>query len=136
MASPNPRLDIDTIDTLPFNASEWINAGHKYSDYQANIEMLSECIRILRIPEDYAKLLPSASMSVNSFLAYKLPKLDEEELIGRDVTGFFTRSPPVETLPWLLSRAVPSLKILKALENAMGQAWFEGAKLLSTVGSN
>ncbi|KIJ45455.1 hypothetical protein M422DRAFT_250768 [Sphaerobolus stellatus SS14] len=124
----SPRLDIDTIDTLPFNASEWINAGHKYSDFQTNIEVLSERIRILRILEDYAKLLPLTSMSVNSLLVYKLPKLDKEELIGRDVTGFFTQDPSVETLPWLLSRTVPSLKFLKALENAIGQAWFDGAK--------
>ena len=83
---------------------------------------------LLEIPRDFqAAYIPKDNLTVNNFIRTKLPT-QSAELWPIKATDCY--SPNFPTVGWdtLAYHSIPSPQMLRALEDSLGQAWFDGAR--------
>lgn len=113
----------------PFIEKEWIGRGKIYNTTTIPIFVIMAKSKVAEIPQNVISVqLPKTSLTVTEFLSCELPRVSSE-LISSKASLWFSHEPP--NIPMdsaLLRRSVPSSDFLKQLEDASGQAWFDGAK--------
>ena len=113
-----------TVDTQ-FHHSTWIGTGKEFSNSlpQAVYDKKRE---ILRVPNLFPTQLPTSVTLVREFIHHPLPS-QSSGLSFHQTTEWFSSSMPLTSPTVLLARPVPSEKVLKKLNKAIGQMWFDGA---------
>ena len=120
-----PDIVIDMVNTTVFKESEWIGANKEYRDVPTHV---SDAKRDrLSVPHSYEGSFPSPDLPVTDFLALRLPHVSNG-IITTKLQLWFSNSEPMTNPDCLVTREIPSPKFLKRLDEAFGQAWFDGAK--------
>jgi hypothetical protein len=122
--------DIEDIDQ-PFIEKDWIGRGQIYIDNTTTIPTFVIIARskVAEIPQNVTSThLPMANLSVMDFLSCELPRVSSELISSKTAVWFNpeTQNIPVDSA--LLSWSIPSPEFIKQLEDALGQAWFDGVK--------
>ncbi|KIY43125.1 hypothetical protein FISHEDRAFT_54055 [Fistulina hepatica ATCC 64428] len=114
-----------------FKEKDYIGVGKIYPT--SNVpEFISQAKRkLLEIPQGFVDTyLPHPSLPVRQFVEALLPKKHTTDYLTIDAAQCFSSSKPNVHLKVLLSRPIPSNPDLQQLDNALGQAWFDGKKSL------
>ena len=120
-----PNILVDLVNTTIFKESEWIGANKEYRDVPTHV---SDAKRDrLSVPPSYEGSLPSPDLPVTDFLALRLPRVSNG-IVNTKPQLWFSTGEPTTNPDCLITRAVPSPSFLKRLDEAFGQAWFDGAK--------
>ena len=120
-------LPIELDDDVPFTESDWIGQGKNYANVPAFVHWKKD--NEMEIPQNFLQnaRLPEAKLSVKEFVTLKLPQISSE-IISNKVTGWFSEDPPSTSNMQTLQRSIPSPTFITQLEEAVGQAWLDGAK--------
>ena len=111
-----------------FFEKDWIGRGKIYDQTKLPAFVTIAKSKVLEIPQSLAIPFPKATLSVEDFLTYDLPRVSAE-LISIKTDLWFSIDPPKTLVDnAILSRWIPSLEFLSQLEKSFGQAWFNGAK--------
>ena len=119
---------IDLDDDIPFIENEWIGQRKKYTEVPAFVRWRKD--KDMEIPLAFVKHanFPSSNLSVVEFLAVNLPRVSSE-IISSKVERWFSKDPPsILDVQILFGRSILSPAFLTRLEEAVGQAWLDGAK--------
>ncbi|CAK5262410.1 unnamed protein product [Mycena citricolor] len=106
-----------------FDPSCWINCGRIYKDVPPNVA--AACVAARALPDAYAILPPDCS--VRQLLAQRMPHVLSPAIAAR--TTWLLRELPNcghEQVTGLAS--IPPLSVVRTLQNAFGQSWFDGYK--------
>ena len=117
---------IDWEDSRVFHASEWIGIGKIYPE---DIQYIKDAKKeVLSIPQQFQHdYLPPSELPVAQFVARLLPDISNEKISVKPAAWFSHENPATD--PYiLLTRPIPNPKFLGTLQNAFGQAWFNGSK--------
>lgn len=117
---------IDLTNEQPFRISEWIGIGKSYPKDPPR-HVIDARAQLLSIPTSFQRHLPPPSASINKFVKWVMPST-KSSLINIVPSLWFSKDPPLTTAECILTRSVPSDKLVEALDSALGQAWFDGAK--------
>ena len=118
------ELDEDVL----FIESEWIGQNKKYANVPDFVRWQKE--KDMEIPLDILQFtnFPKPEFSVNDFLAHNFPRISSE-IISNNVACWFSKNAPNDLdMQTLLQRSIPSPAFLAQIEEAVGQAWLDGAK--------
>lgn len=115
-----------------FDEKEWIGVGKIYprKDTPLFIEWAKKAK--LAIPPEYEHHFPSLALPVMEFINLKLPHASNE-LITAKPGSWFSPDCPDSDLTYLFERSIPPKEYVATLDQAFGQAWFDGASLLNTT---
>jgi len=117
---------IEIFDSQPFRGSGWIVIGKKYPKAAPRyIHDAKE--RLLKVPEQFEKYFPKPDTPVLEFIAENLPRISGELLAIKPGKWFSTEAPTTDAA-CLLTRPIPNNIFIRALESAIGQAWFHGSR--------
>ena len=116
-------IDIELEDTLVFHPGDWIRQGKTYKDVPLYI---ARAFTNLSTIPDSAPNIPPPEMSIEGFLSLALPK-QSYEIITSKTNQWFSCEPPQNNLPCSTSHSIPPESFLQKLNDASGQAWFDGA---------
>jgi hypothetical protein len=119
------HLDLDG----EFVEKVWIGVGKKYDD-KIPLFVLLEKGRQTDIPEKFFKTakLPSPDLSVQGFLAFKLPRVSSEIISTKAKLWFSHAHPSANYKHVLFARSLPSQESVEQLGCVVGQAWLDGTK--------
>lgn len=120
-----PKILVDMVNTTIFKESEWIGANKEYHNVPTHVSDAKS--NRLSVPQSYEGSFPSPDLPVIDFLALRLPRVSSG-IITTKLQLWFSTSEPTTNPDCLFTRAIPSPQFLKRLEEAFGQAWFDGAK--------
>ena len=126
MGSRGSPIELD--EDVPFIEDDWIGQGKKYRDVPDFVRWKKDSD--MEIPLDFLHHanFPEPEISVEEFLAFKLPRISSE-IISNKATKWLTNNSPGTLDPQiLLQRSIPSPAFLTQLEEIVGQAWLDGAK--------
>ena len=118
------KLDEDVL----FIESEWIGQNKIYANVPDFVRWQKE--KDMEIPLDILQFtnFPKPEFSVNDFLAHNFPRISSE-IISNNVACWFSKNAPNDLdMQTLLQRSIPSPAFLAQIEEAVGQAWLDGAK--------
>ncbi|KAJ6482001.1 hypothetical protein C8R45DRAFT_831472 [Mycena sanguinolenta] len=125
----------DTEEALLFSGwdpCEWIQNGRTYHDVPLIVELARRDLLI--IPHSFAHNLPSKTMSISQLLLTKIPPMSEDVDDMEIDFEFFASTEPTEDIENILPHlAIPTRTELLRMNNAFGQAWFDGKKSIHTV---
>ncbi|KAL1700129.1 hypothetical protein EV121DRAFT_214771 [Schizophyllum commune] len=110
-----------------FVAEEWIRAGKSYKNVPEYVTQ--EKAKILEVPQAILDhFIPPASQPVIEFAERQsMPRVETSGLLRvRHEHAFSEDAPNVDTMRVLASRPIPCADDLRRLEDAVGQAWFDG----------
>ncbi|KAF9784786.1 hypothetical protein BJ322DRAFT_1196341 [Thelephora terrestris] len=116
---------IDLTVKIQFDPSVWIGVKKVFSNSLPN-EVYEKKREILKIPEPVRTRLPAPTALVNKFIEHPLP-LQSGALSFHQTGEWFSTDAPTTPPEILLTRTVPPERVLKTLDNAFGQKWFDGA---------
>jgi hypothetical protein len=113
----------------PFIEKDWIGRGKIYNRAILPTFITIAKSKVTEIPQNVTFThLPKANLSITDFLAFDLLHMSSE-LISSKTAVWFNLEPPNTPMDnALLKRSIPSPEFLKQIEDASGQAWFDGAK--------
>jgi hypothetical protein len=116
---------IDLTLHTQFHHSTWIGTGKKFSDSlpQAVYDKKQE---ILKIPDPFLTKLPTPTILIHHFIHHPLP-LQSSSLSFHQTGEWFSINTPLTCPEVLLTRPIPPERVLKNLNIAIGQMWFDGA---------
>ena len=120
-------LHMDPIDLTvnpPFHSSVWIGAGKTFSSSLPH-EVLNAKEKTLEIPEVFHGHLPPPTTCVRDFISLDLP-FQSNSLNFHATNEWFSQDAPHTDPNILITRSIPSAKVLEILEAAVGQAWLDG----------
>jgi hypothetical protein len=120
-------IDMDKEEETRFRPEEWLRCGKTYQDVPMNVFWARK--KLLTIPES-APNIPSFEMSIMDFISLQLPR-QSSEFITSKVSQWFSCDPPHHDVTCLTSRTIPPACFVQKLEDAFGQAWFDGATSIS-----
>ena len=121
MTSVNVNLTIDT----QFLHSTWIRAGKEFSRHLPLV-VYDKKQEILKIPHCFLAQLPIPVTLVYEFINHSFP-LQSSNLSFHQLSRWFSTEVPLTYPGVLLTRPIPPAKVLKDLDTAIGQVWFDGA---------
>lgn len=116
---------IDLTANVPFDPSTWIGVGKTFSDSLPN-EVYNKKREILKIPDTFRTRLPTPTSLINDFIEYPLP-LQSGNFSFHQTGDWFSTAVPRTPPEILLTRRIPPARVLKELDSAFGQMWFDGA---------
>jgi hypothetical protein len=121
------------MQSTGFVESEWIGQGKLYNVAEIPEHVSDEKAKLLSIPAAFEAFIPPDDMPMVQFLTLKLPA-QSSEFIPVKVKKCFSKQPPqADVRDTLTSRPIPSQETLRQLEDAVGQAWFDGAKSIVEI---
>ena len=109
----------------PFHSSVWTGAGKRFTNSIPH-EVLISKERTLEIPEIFRGHLPPPTAYVRDFVGLNLP-FQSNSLDLHATTEWFSHDTP-HTDPNVITRPVPSVKVLETLEATVGQVWLDGGR--------
>ncbi|KII84575.1 hypothetical protein PLICRDRAFT_167537 [Plicaturopsis crispa FD-325 SS-3] len=120
-------MDITDVDstTATFSTEEWINKGKEYPTKDVPNGLQAARRDVLTIPDEFQKKLLPEDASVANLLEERLPK-ESADIVNIHPHHWFSRDAPLDNVDFLLTRPIPSQDFLYKLEDAFGQAWFDG----------
>ncbi|KAL1712277.1 hypothetical protein EV715DRAFT_213952 [Schizophyllum commune] len=126
MASDVPTpADRPAVPKSQFVRAEWIGAGKKYQSVPDFVS--AKKLRLLTPPQSILdQFIPSASVPVAEFVKKALPDVEQSRLMRVHPDHVFSAQTPNVDLQVLARRDIPCSDDLTVLENAFGQAWFDG----------
>ena len=110
-----------------FNEKKWIGVGKIYPRKDTPLFMEWAKKAKLAVPPEYKHHFPSATLPVTDFINLKLPYASNE-LITAKSGSWFSPDCPDSDLTYLFERSIPPKEYVTTLDQAFGQAWFDGAK--------
>ncbi|KIL56229.1 hypothetical protein M378DRAFT_182024 [Amanita muscaria Koide BX008] len=116
------------MQSTRFIESEWIGQGKLYNVAEIPEYVSDEKAKLLSIPAAFEALIPPDNLPVTQFLTLKLPAQSSKFIPVKVKDCFSKQLPRINVRDTLTSRPIPSQKTLRQLEDAVGQAWFDGAK--------
>ena len=121
-------MEINDVDET-FVEREWIGLNKKYEWAKLPAFVTNARHEIMAIPQNFLHNsgLPKPDVSVIEFLSCKLPRMSAEIISSKTKTWFSTDKPNIG-YDLLISRSVPSAEFIGRLDEASGQAWFDGAR--------
>ncbi|TFK67006.1 hypothetical protein BDN72DRAFT_899354 [Pluteus cervinus] len=122
----------DIIDLIPmqkFHESDWIGRGKTYP-VEPPLFITEERAKLLELPSSFQQHLPSPQVSIAEFILWQMPK-QPAILIPIAAKKWFSSDEPRTTPECLLLRNIPPSDMLKRLDAALSQAWFDGAKSIT-----
>ena len=110
-----------------FFESEWFGQGKHYGTLKIP-EYVSQAK--LAMPEAIKATIPPDSMPLMEFLELALSRKSSEFIPIKNQQFFSKKSPQTDITATLASRPImiPADQYLLALENGLGQSWFDGYK--------
>ncbi|KAL1684578.1 hypothetical protein GGG16DRAFT_68050 [Schizophyllum commune] len=125
-------VDFTRDDAGSFHEDEWICTGKTYDTRTLPNYVIDAKAHLLSIPEDFvATHLPwkNAPLPVTRVLSLAIIPRPEYSFVALKASLFFSKDQPVVVDPvTLLSRSIPAPNVLLKYENALGQAWLDGAQ--------
>ena len=99
MGSCGSPIELD--NDVPFIEKDWIGQGKKYTEVPDFVRWKKDSD--MEIPPDFLQKanFPKAELSVNEFLALKLPRISSE-IISNKVARWFTKISPSISDPQIL----------------------------------
>ena len=126
---PNMKTQEGEDIDKPFIEKDWIGRGKIYNRTTLPAFVTIAMSDIVEIPRNIASnQLPAANLSIPDFLAFDLPRISSELISSKAAVWFNAEPPNTPMYNSLLRRSIPSPEFLKQIDNAFGQAWFDGAK--------
>ncbi|OSC96522.1 hypothetical protein PYCCODRAFT_1379012 [Trametes coccinea BRFM310] len=122
-------VDTPTSDSPIFDPAEWISCGKTYPSADTPGFIHAARKAVLAIPTEHLKLLPDQTLSVLALLRKTLPP-ELAHLVTQEAQCSFDFEAPTDTLEALESRPLPPDDLVRKLQQAFGQAWFNGAQSL------
>ena len=116
---------IDLTLEIQFHDSTWIGTGRQFSDSLPQV-VHDKKQEILKVPDPFLTQLPTPTILIHNFIHYPLP-LQSSSLSFHQTTEWFSTDTPLTYPEVLLTRPIPPEKVLKNLDMAVGQMWFDGA---------
>lgn len=116
---------IDLTQDVRFCHSTWIGAGKVFSDSLPD-GVNDKKQEIFAIPNHFRAQLPTATALVHEFISHPLP-LQSSGLSFHQTNGWFSDDAALTPPNILLNRPIPPADVLKNLNEAAGQMWFDGA---------
>ena len=116
---------IDLTTNAQFDPSTWIGVGKTFSNDLENV-VYDKKREILKVPDPFLIHLPTPTLLVNEFLKYHLP-IQSSTLSFHPTGEWFSTDVPLSPPEILLTRPIPPARVLKDLDKALGQEWFDGA---------
>lgn len=117
---------IDLTTDTQFHHSTWIGTGKKFSNSLPQ-EVYDKKREILEVPDSILTQLPTSVTLVSDFVNYPLP-LQTCSFDFHQTGEWFSTDMALTFPEVLLARPIPSEKVLKTLDAAIGQMWFDGAR--------
>ena len=113
----------------PFIEKDWIGAGQIYNMTTLPMFVIIARSKVTEIPQNVTSAhLPEPNLSVIDFLSCDLPRVSCELISSKTAVWFSSEPPNIPMDSASLRRSIPSPEFLQQLEDASGQAWFDGAK--------
>jgi hypothetical protein len=123
MSGPTEGEDILTEEALVFDPSLWIGHQKKYKDVPLHVS--NALTQLRQIPEAILSLLPQPEVPILDFISLKLPR-QSAELVMVKIDKCFSSEAPQMDIQTFLHRSIPPKSFITAVENSLGQAWFDG----------
>jgi len=115
---------IDLTTNFPFNPSVWIGIGKEFSDSLPQ-EVHDAKQKTLEIPKDFLDHLPRSTIGVHDFICWNPPFQSGSPSL-HVTTEWFSNDNPRTDPNILITRSIPSTKVLEDLDIAVGQVWLDG----------
>ena len=113
----------------PFIEKDWIRRGRIYNRTTLPTSVTIAISKLIEIPPNVASTqLPNSNLSITDFIAFDLPHMSSELISSKTAVWFNVEPPNTPMDSGLLKRGIPSPEFVKQIEDAAGQAWFDGAK--------
>ncbi|KAL7281612.1 hypothetical protein ACG7TL_004929 [Trametes sanguinea] len=122
-------VDTPTSNSPIFDPAEWISCGKTYPSADTPGFIHAARKAVLAILTEHLKLLPDQTLSVLALLRKTLPP-ELAHLVTQEAQCSFDFEAPTDTLEALESRPLPPDDLVRKLQQAFGQAWFNGAQSL------
>ena len=116
---------IDLTKDTRFHCSTWIGTGKVFTNSLPQI-VYDKKREIFQVPDCILTQLPSSTALVHDFVHHPLPP-QSSSLNFHQMEEWFSMDTPQTHPEVLLARPVPPKKVLKDLDAAAGQKWFDGA---------
>ena len=126
---------LNLADVPRFIESEWIGVQRCYPTLNTPYEVEWAKQALLKIPEAQIIHFPSPILPVTQFIQLNLAP-QSAEIIMTKPQMWFSPDKPTSDITVLISRPIPPKGFLDKLTQAMGQAWFDGAKSIVDVRFN
>jgi hypothetical protein len=119
---------IDLDDDVLFIENDWIGREKIYTKVPAFVQWKKDSL--MKIPLDFLRHanFPEPELSVKEFVTFKFPRISSEIISNKAAKWFTNNSPSTLDPQILLQHSIPSPAFLTQLEEAVGQAWLDGAK--------
>ncbi|KAG6893799.1 hypothetical protein C0992_008598, partial [Termitomyces sp. T32_za158] len=119
-------LELDMLP--PFHAEDWIACGKTFLAKELPLSVLLAKQELLDILTKHLTHFPSPNVNISDFTKISFPPYFKTEIILTKPKGWFSYDMPQTDLECLTSRPIPPNEFLVKLEEALGQAWFDGAR--------
>jgi hypothetical protein len=118
----------EEAEAAKFKKSEWIEHGRAYKESDLPLCVKAAKAKMLAVPAEILKqAIPHNHLSVNCLLKTSLPD-QSAELVHLQPRLLFRKEEANVSLKTILARPIPATETLQALEDALGQAWFDGSQ--------
>lgn len=116
---------IDIDDDPPFLPNDWINRGKTYPAKDTPLSVQNARKAIYTIPPIHQHLFPTPSITPFQFCDLDLPARSSAKIL--DAHLWFSSDPPTTPdISGSLLRPIPNLEAFQKIDQAFGQAWFDG----------
>jgi hypothetical protein len=115
---------IDLTTNIEFHHSTWIQTGKSFPNSVPQA-VYNEKRKILKVPDDFLTQFPTSVTRVHEFIYHVLPP-QSSGLSFHKTAKWFSRETPLTSPKVLLARPIPPEEVLKNIDAAIGQMWFDG----------
>ena len=114
---------IDLTTGIQFIHSTWIGTGKRFSTTLPP-EVYDKKREILKVPDTFPTQFPTSVALVHEFVHHRFPP-QSSGLSFHPMIKWFSVEMPVTSPEVLLTRPIPPEEVLKNLDAAIGQMWFD-----------
>lgn len=115
---------IDLTTGIQFIHLTWIGTGKRFST-TLPLEVYDKKREILKVPDTFPTQFPTSVALVHEFVHHRFPP-QSSGLSFHPMIKWFSMEMPVTSPEVLLTRPIPPEEVLKNLDAAIGQMWFDG----------